>query len=105
MRPRRLIWTTPGGCTGKEDENVEDDAGCGDSEDNGCDGDIDPPEISRESTAEEQQGNLQHQWQRLHHIVEVPGDNPVELSLTILTAFDRGSAHVGRCVSVQPLLS
>ena len=38
-------------------------------------------------------------------MVKVPGDDPVELSLSILAAFDGCSTHIGRRVSVQPLFA
>jgi len=102
---RCLIWAALGSCTNDKDENVEDDAKRGETKDNGCDGDIDRPEVTRERATEKQQCNLQHQRQRLHHIVEVPGDDTVELALSILAAFDGIPSQVGRCISVQPLLS
>ena len=38
-------------------------------------------------------------------MVEVPRDNPVELALSILTAFDGRPSQVGRLILVQPLLA
>ena len=61
---------------------------------------INLPQIARERTSEEQQNNLQHQRQRLHHMVEVPRDDPIEFPLSILAAFDGSSSHVCRRVSV-----
>ena len=105
MRSRRLIGAGLGSCTGNDDEKVEDDTKRSNAKDNGCDSDIDLPQIARESTTEEQQSDLKHQRQRLHHMVEVPRDDPVEFPLSILAAFDGGSSHVSRRISVQPLLA
>lgn len=38
-------------------------------------------------------------------MVEIPGGDAVELLLTILATFDDGPSHVGRFVSIQPLLA
>jgi len=38
-------------------------------------------------------------------MLKVPGDDAVEFPLPILAAFDGSPTHVGRCVSVQPLLA
>ena len=38
-------------------------------------------------------------------MVEVPVDDSIEFALSILAALDSSPSHVGRCVSVQPLLS
>ena len=87
------------------DEKVKEDTKGSDTEDDGCDGNIDLPEIAGEGAAEEQQGDLQHQRQRLHHMVEVPRDNPVEFALPVLATLDGGPSHVSRRVSIQPLLA
>ena len=64
-----------------------------------------PPEVIREGRAEKQQRDLQHLWQGLHHMVEVPRDGPVEFSLSVVATLDGGSSHVDYGVSVQPLLA
>ena len=38
-------------------------------------------------------------------MVEIPRDDAVELALPVLAAFDSSTSQVGRCVSIQPLLS
>ena len=38
-------------------------------------------------------------------MLEIPGDDAVEFPLPILAALDGGPVHVGRHVSVQPLLA
>ena len=58
-----------------------------------------------EGTAEEEQRSLQHQRQRLHYVVEVPGNNAVKFTLSTLTAFDGASSQIGRRVSIQPLFA
>ena len=37
-------------------------------------------------------------------MVEVPGNDPVQLPLPILAALDGRPSHVNRCVFIQPLL-
>ena len=101
---RGLIWTTLQGSSNQKDENVEEEAKRGDTEDNRCDCDTDLPKVTRECTTEKQQRDLQHHWQRLHDRVEVPCDNPVKLPLSALAAFDSRPSHVGRCITVEPLL-
>ena len=105
MRSRRLIWAALRSRASNDNGNVEDDAGRGDPEGNGCDGDIDPPQIARERTTKKQQSGLQHQRQRLHHRVEVPRNDPIEFALSILATFDGSPPHVGRLIPVQPLLA
>ena len=102
---RSLIWAALGDRACDDDEDIEEETERGHSEDNGCDGDIDLPKIAGEGTSEEQQRSLQHQRQRLHHMVEVPGDDTIEFALPVLTAFDGGTSHVGRFVTVQPLFA
>ena len=105
MRSRRLIGAGLGSCTGDDDEKVEDDTKRSDSKDDRCDGSINLPQIARERTSEEQQTDLKHQRQRLHHMVEVPRDDPIQFPLSILAAFDGSPPHVGRRISVQPLFA
>ena len=38
-------------------------------------------------------------------MVEIPANDAVELPLPIPAAFNGGTSHVDRCISVQPLLS
>ena len=56
-----LIWATLGSRPRNDDEKVEEDAKRSEAEDDGCDSDVDPPEVVRERTTEEQQPDLQHQ--------------------------------------------
>jgi hypothetical protein len=100
-----LVRADHGNCTCDDDENVEDHAERCHTDDDGCDGNVDLPKIAGEGTTEKQQCNLQHQRQCLHHVVEVPGDDPVQFPLSVLTAFDGRPSHVSRHVSIQPLLA
>ena len=100
MRSGCLIRAALGSCPCNDDEKVEDDTKRSDSKDNGCDGSINLPQITRERTSEEQQTDLKHQRQRLHHMVEVPRDDPIQFPLSILAAFDGSPPHVRRRVSV-----
>ena len=100
-----LIRAALGSCTSDDDEKVEDDTKRSDAKDNGCNGNVDFPEITTEGTAEEQQSDLKHQRQRLHDMVEVPSDDPVELALSILASFYGRPSHVSRRISVQPLFT
>jgi len=38
-------------------------------------------------------------------MVEIPGDDAIELPLPVLAPFDGGTPHVNQGVSVQPLLA
>ena len=102
---RRLIRTALRSCARKYEEGVEGKANERDTKNHRCDGEINLPKIAGEGAAEEQERNLKHQRQRLHHVVEVTGDDTVELALSILAVFDGGPPHVGGRVSVQPLLA
>ena len=88
-----------------DDENEEEDTERSDTEDDGCNGGINLQKVSGERTAEKQQRRLQHQRQRLHHIVKIPCNDPVQFSLSVLATFDRGPSHLGRLIAVQPLLA
>jgi len=55
-----LIRTAPGNRPCYDNEDVEDGAECGDSEDDGCNGDVDPLEVSRQSATKQQESDLQH---------------------------------------------
>jgi len=63
MGRRCLIWAALESCASSNDEKIENDPERGDAENDGCNGDIDPPEVTREGTSEEQERNLQHQRQ------------------------------------------
>ena len=52
-------------------------------------------EIVGEGTTKEQQCGLQHQRQKLHHVVKIPRNDAVEFALPVLTAFYCSSSHVG----------
>ena len=100
-----LIWTAVRNRSSNEDEDVEEETERSDGEDNQRDGKADLPKVSSESASEKQQRNLHHQRQRLQHRIEVPSDDAVKLSLSVLTAFDGRPSHVCRRVSVQPLFA
>ena len=102
---RRLIRTTLRGRASNDDEKVRQESERGDTKDNPRNGQVDPPKVTRERATEKQQRGLQHQRQQLHHVVEVPHDHPVQFSLSVLAALDRGPSHVCRIVTVQPLLA
>ena len=48
---------------------------------------------------------MKHERERLHGDIEVPGEHSVQLALTVLVAFDRGSSHVDGHVPIEPLLA
>jgi hypothetical protein len=102
---RSLIWAAHRSCPRDDDENVEDGPERSDTEDDTCDGHINPPKVERQRATEQQERDLQHHWQGLHHVVEVPGDDAIQLPLPILAAFYASPPHVRRCISVQPLLA
>jgi len=87
-----------------DDESVEDDPERSDTEDNACNSHLNLPKVERQGATEQQERNLQHQRQGLHHMVKVPGDDAVQLPLAILAALYPSPSYVGRCISIQPLL-
>ena len=95
MGSRGLVRAALGSCTSNDDENVEDDTGHCHTKDDKCDSDMDSPEVAGEGTTEKQQCALQHQRQRLHHMVKVPGNDTIEFPLSVLAALDSGSTYVG----------
>jgi hypothetical protein len=102
---RSLIRAACRSCPRDDEESVEGDPERSDTEDNTCDSHINPPKVERQCATEQQERDLQHQWQGLHHIVEVPGDDAIQLPLPILAAFYPSPSHVRRRVSIQPLLA
>ena len=89
-----LIRASLGSRSCNDSDKVENKTNRSEAEDDRCDGNVDLPEVPRESTAEEQQRNLQHQRQRLHYMVEVPGDDRIEFALSILAALDSSPSYV-----------
>jgi len=85
-----LIRASLGNRPCNDSDKVEDNTNQSGAGDNRGDGEVDLPEVAGESTTEEQQRNLQHQRQRLHHMVEVPGDDPIEFALSVLAMFNCG---------------
>ena len=104
-RPRGLIWAARRGCPSDNEENVEDHPERSDTDDNARDGHVDIPKVAGQRTTEQQQRNLQHQWQGLHDVIEVPSDDATQFPLAILATFHGSPSHVGQCVSIQPLLA
>jgi len=101
---RGLIRAVRKSCARDDGESVEDDPECSDTEDNACNSHLNLPKVERQGATEQQERNLQHQWQGLHHVVKVPGDDPIQLPLAIPAALYPSPSHVGRCISIQPLL-
>ena len=85
---RGLIRAAFPGRSSNENEKVEEEAKGGDADDDRRDGDIDLPKVARESATEKQQRDLQHHRERFQYRVEVPCDNTVKFSLSVLAAFD-----------------
>jgi hypothetical protein len=102
---RGLIRTAYRSRACDDNGNIEDHPERGHTEDNGCNDDVDPPKIAGEGAGEEQERSLQHQRQRLHYIVEVPGYDTIKLALPVLAAFYGRPSHLGGGISVQPLLA
>jgi hypothetical protein len=98
-----LIGTAQRSCPRNDDESVESDTKRGGTNDNRRDGPFDSPKVEGKRTVEEQQRKLQYQRQRPHHAVKVPGNDAIELPLSILAPPDGRPSHVDRGVSVQPL--
>ena len=85
---RRLIWTTLIYRAGYDDEKVREGSERCDAYEDRCDGPVDLPKIARKRATEEQECRLQHQWQQLHHVVEVPRYDPIQLPLPVLAALN-----------------
>ena len=96
-----LIWAA---CRSRPRDDDESDPERSDTNDS-CDSRVNLPKVERQVATEQQERNLQHQWQGLHHMVKVPGDGPIQLPLTIPAAFYPSPSHVRRRVSIQPLLA
>ena len=83
-----LIRATVGSRPRNDNKKVEGKAQRSDAEDNRCDRNIDLPEVPREGRTEEQQRSLQHQRQRLHHMVKIPRDDPTQFLLSVVAPFN-----------------
>jgi len=101
---RGLIWAAVRSCPCNDDEEVGESTERSHTKHNQPNGGVDPPQVLGEGASQQQQCSLQHQRERFQHVVEIPRHDPVQLSLTILAAFDGRPSHVDRSVSVQPLL-
>ena len=88
-----------------DDEEIEEGTKRSEGDENGCDGLVHLPKITREGATYKQQGDLQHQRQRLHYMVEIPGNDAAQFLLSVVVAPNGGPALVGRVVTVQPLLA
>jgi hypothetical protein len=102
---RGLIWAALRSCPCDNDESVEDGPERSDTNDDTCYSYVNLPKVARQRATEQQERKLQHQWQGLHHVVKVPGDDAIQLPLAIPATFYAGPPHVGRRVSIQPLLA
>ena len=76
------------------EEKINEDPKRSGTDDNRRDLSINLPKITRESTTEKQECDLQHRRQRLRHAAKVPRDNSVHFSLATLVAFDSRPPHV-----------
>ena len=97
---RGLVRATLHGCTRNDDKNIEENPERGHTKDDGCNGDVDFPEVAGECQTEKQQRRLKHQRQRLQYVFEVPYDNAIELSLSVLSALDGRPSRAGQVISV-----
>lgn len=104
-RARSLIRAARRGRPRDNDENIEDDPERSGTKDGACDSHVNFPKVEGQSTTEQQERNLQHKWQGLHHMVKVPSDDTVQFPLAVLAAFYGGPSHVSRRVSIQPLFA
>ena len=100
-----LVRATLQSCTRNDDKNIEENAERGYTKDDRRNGDVYFPEIAGERQTEKQQRGLEHQRQRLQHVFEVPRDNAIVLSLSVLSALDGRPSHAGQVISVQPLFA
>ena len=104
-RPGGLIRAALKSCPRDDDENVEEDPEPSDTNDDTGDSRVNIQKVTRQCATEQQERNLQHQRQGLHHIIKVPGDDAIQFPLAVPAAFYPSPSHVGRCVSIQPLLA
>lgn len=89
-RTRSLKLATLRSCPYNHNEEVEENSNQGSADDNGYDGGIDLPKITRDCTTKKQQGGLQHQRRRSDYTVKGPCDNAVQFPLLVLVAAFNG---------------
>ena len=77
---------------GGDDDEVEEETERGESDESASDDSVDEEEVVRNGVAEEK-CNLNHKGQILHNEIEMPGDHPVHLPLSMAAEIDKGSAH------------
>ena len=88
-----LIRTTLGNRRCNDNEKVEGDPERCYGKDHQRDGEVDLPKITRERATEQEQGSLEHQRQRPHHMVKVPRDDATQLLLSTVAAFNGRPSH------------
>ena len=101
LRGRSLIRTAWVQRPGNNEEQVQHNAEGGDPNDHSGDSWLEPPQVEGKSGSEKQEGELEHEGKYLHENIEVPGDHPIQLSLTVVTAICDRTDHI----PVQPLFS
>ena len=91
--------------SGGNDEAVEEDSEGGETDEDAGDSFVDEEEVVGEGATKEEESGLEHEGQTFHDEVEMPGDHPVHLALTMPTAINNGPAHLHLGVTVEPLLA
>ena len=76
---------------GGDGDEVEEETERGESDESASDDSV-HEEVVRNGVAEEK-CNLNHKGQTLHNEIEMPGDHPVHLPLSMAAEIDKGSAR------------
>jgi hypothetical protein len=78
-----LEWTLIRGCAYDDDDGVEQDSKCSEGGEDACNGGIDGPHVSAESTSKEEESDLEHDWKALNEEVERPLLESIEFALAV----------------------
>ena len=100
-----LEWAVVGESGGGNDEQVEEETKCSETDDDTGDSLVDEEEVVGEGITEEEEGSLEHQGQTFHDEIKVPGDHSVHLALSMSTTVNDRSTHLHLGISVKPLFA
>ena len=101
MRERFLERAVVGKGGGGDDEEVEETER-GEPDEGRQRRLFDEEEMAGKGVADEEKSSLEHKGQTLHNEIEMPGNHPVHLSLSMAAAINNGSAQFDLGVTVEP---
>jgi len=99
-----LKWTLVRSCPNNNYPKVEQDSEHSEGYEDTCNGGVDGCHVLAQSTSEEEEGNLEHDWETLDEEMEGPLPRSIALPLTVSATLDRRPACVPQ-IPVEPLLS